>query len=76
MTIDTAMQTVVDHAPDANAVAYAEAWLDGSVHERARVQMVQLSVALSTQIRYVLNNVSGWRGELANEVRTALRANL
>lgn len=61
MTLEQAIQAVIDQAPDSYAKAYARAGL-GMTGE-----------ALRTQCLYILSNTQSWRGPLAREAKAILR---
>lgn len=66
MTVREALQAIVDHSEEKAlnwAVRYAEYGAMLSEGEELRAQCL-----------YVLNNISRWRGELAKEVRSTLKA--
>lgn len=62
MTFHQCCQAVTLHCHNGYAISYAAAGL------RLREPLAQRAQAL-----YILNNMSGWRGEYAQKVRAALR---
>jgi hypothetical protein len=72
LTMDEACAAVLNHCPNPYARAYAEAWIDRSVHSFCRAQGIP--VEASVQAAYILSNLAHWRGPMATRVRTDLKA--
>lgn len=72
MTFDQCCGVVDAKCPDGYAKAYANAWLDGTVLERAREYGISAEEAARRQAGYIFSNIQDWRGVEARTVRAAL----
>jgi hypothetical protein len=72
LTMDEACTAVYDFCPNPYARAYAEAWIDRSVHSFCKAQ--NIPVEASVQAAYILSNLAHWRGPMATRVRADLKA--
>lgn len=66
MTLDEAVKAVLNDCPN----QYAKSYAAGMVEARAMYG----KAGEKSQILYILENIKGWRGEKAKEVREALKS--
>lgn len=65
MTLDNAIKAVADEAPDEYTRAYAGAAMQAADEAGTH--------GLEAQVRYILANLSTWRGARAAKVKMAMR---
>ncbi len=68
MTVDDAIVVVMREAPSEIARTYARAAMTAAVRYG--------TAGLRVQVRYILSNTRGWKGERAREVKVVLMAYL
>jgi len=66
MTIDDAIKAVINDCKDPYAQTYARAAMTAAVQYGTE--------GLKMQVRYILGNVSQWKGEIARESKKVMRA--
>lgn len=70
MTVQEAVQAVIDEGPQTGQGAYAQTYARAA--RRSEIEYGE--EGLRVQCLYILSNLGGWRGERAREVKAVLKA--